>query len=422
MRRLSGTVTGSTERRSARAAWARCGVRWTPPSRAASQSSSSRSPTRNSPGGSDARAGSPRNCTTPASPAVYDIGTHDGLHFLVMGYIEGRTVADLIAEEEGLTVGWSAAIATQTCAVLATAHRKCRIHRDLKPGNLMFCPDGVEKVFDFGLAGALEPNDLSRITSTGQQLGPLTYMTPEQIRTEPVSPQTDPYALGCVLHEMLSGEPPFTGIPYEITRGHIGRRPRPVRSSTGKSQRNWASSSPPCWPRSLRTGRPQPWRSTPGSHRSYATCVRRRMRCVRRRAIRCGCGRPSWPGSVSAPPSPVRPPIPARRPGAGRHARESPPSHPKRRRRSSSRSKPRLTRRRRPARSNCGTPATRPGRSCGTTVFTEAAETPGKAVQAAAAAEGEADPEVPSGRHQLAELLFEGADYASGRRRLGQGR
>mgnify|MGYP000380349427 CR=1 FL=1 len=103
----------------------------------------------------------------PGVPAVFDVGSHDGRPFLVMQRVGGISVADLVAEQGQLPVGWAAAIAAQTCAVLSVAHRAPLVHRDLKPNNLMVEPDGGVKVLDFGLAVALDRTDLSRITRTG---------------------------------------------------------------------------------------------------------------------------------------------------------------------------------------------------------------------------------------------------------------
>ncbi len=95
--------------------------------------------------------------------------------------IRGKSVEDLIAEQDPLPVGWAAAIAAQTCAVLAVAHRSSLVHRDLKPGNLMLEPDGTVRVLDFGLAVALDRGDASRITRTGQVVGTAAHMAPEQV-------------------------------------------------------------------------------------------------------------------------------------------------------------------------------------------------------------------------------------------------
>jgi serine/threonine protein kinase len=167
----------------------------------------------------------------PGVPAIYDVGTHDGRPYLVMQRVHGISVADLIAEHSPLPIGWAAAIAAQTCAVLSVAHQASLIHRDLKPNNLMLEPDGNVKVLDFGLAVALDLTEVSKITRTGQSVGTPAYMAPEQIMASMSGPQTDLYALGCTLHEMLTGQPLFTGsTAYAVMNKQVDERPRGVRA------------------------------------------------------------------------------------------------------------------------------------------------------------------------------------------------
>jgi eukaryotic-like serine/threonine-protein kinase len=171
----------------------------------------------------------------PGVPVLYDAakvtdGPFEGRLYLVMQLVDGIRLDDLVAEQDPLPVGWAAAIAAQICAVLQCAHGRQVIHRDLKPSNLMLSHDGTVKVLDFGLAVALDATDQSRITRTNQMLGTLAYMSPEQFRGEPSAP-SDLYALGCVLHLMLTGELPFDG-PTEasIMHGQIYEKPTPVRA------------------------------------------------------------------------------------------------------------------------------------------------------------------------------------------------
>ncbi|WP_261555895.1 serine/threonine-protein kinase [Frankia tisae] len=147
----------------------------------------------------------------PGVPAVYDAGTHEGRPYLVMQRVHGISVADLVAEQGALPIGWAAAIAAQAAAVLTVAHRASLVHRDLKPANLMLEPDGTVKVLDFGLAVALDRTDLSKITLTGQHLGSPAYMAPEQVLAGLSAPATDLYALGATLFEMLTGRRLFAG-------------------------------------------------------------------------------------------------------------------------------------------------------------------------------------------------------------------
>jgi serine/threonine protein kinase len=145
----------------------------------------------------------------PGVPAVHDTGVAaDGRPYLVMQYVEGVSVADVVAEHGPLPIDWAAAIAAQTCAVLTAAHAAALVHRDLKPANLVLGPDGAVRVLDFGLAVALASGD-SQITRSGQALGTPAYMAPELVVGEPTGPATDLYSLGCTLHEMLTGRSPF---------------------------------------------------------------------------------------------------------------------------------------------------------------------------------------------------------------------
>ncbi|MEV8631132.1 serine/threonine-protein kinase [Streptosporangium sp. NPDC051023] len=165
----------------------------------------------------------------PGAPVLYDFGTFDHRLFQVMQFIAGVTVADLLSEHGPLPVPWAAAIAAQACAVLAAAHALSIYHRDLKPTNLMLCPDGSVKVLDFGLA-ILRDADSAQFTRIGQILGTPAYMAPEQIQSGVVDPRSDLYALGCVMHEMLTGEQLFTGpTEYAVFERQVKERPPAVR-------------------------------------------------------------------------------------------------------------------------------------------------------------------------------------------------
>lgn len=164
----------------------------------------------------------------PGAPVLYDFGTFDQRLFQVMQFIEGVTVADLVSEHGPLPVPWAAAIAAQACAVLSAAHALSIYHRDLKPTNLMLCPDGSVKVLDFGLA-ILREADSTRFTRVGQILGTPAYMAPEQIQRGLAGPRSDLYALGCVIHEMLTGRQLFTGpTEYAVFERQVKERPPAV--------------------------------------------------------------------------------------------------------------------------------------------------------------------------------------------------
>ena len=166
----------------------------------------------------------------PGVPSVHDTGVAaDGRPYLVMQYVDGISVADLVAEHGPLPIGWAAAIAAQTCAVLAAAHAVSLVHRDLKPANLVLGPDGAVRVLDFGLAVALGAGD-SQITRSGQTIGTPAYMAPELVVGGPTGPATDLYSLGCTLHEMLTGRSPFrASTAHAVMNQQVEQRPAGVR-------------------------------------------------------------------------------------------------------------------------------------------------------------------------------------------------
>lgn len=161
----------------------------------------------------------------PGVPVLYDFGTFEQRLFQVMQFVDGVTVADLVGEFGPLPEAWAANIAAQAAAVLAAAHEEGICHRDLKPTNLMLCPDGAVKVLDFGLA-LLKESDVAPFSRAGQILGTPSYMAPEQIQRGITEPRSDLYALGCVLHEMITGEQLFTGpTAYAVFDKHVKEAP-----------------------------------------------------------------------------------------------------------------------------------------------------------------------------------------------------
>ncbi|WP_433136080.1 serine/threonine-protein kinase [Actinomadura nitritigenes] len=165
----------------------------------------------------------------PGVPAVHDAGPFDDGLFLVMELVDGCTVADLVAEQGPLPVTWAAAIAAQVCSVLAVAHGRSLVHRDIKPQNLMVTRDATVKVLDFGVATVLDAAGIVRITRTGEIVGTPAYMAPEQLRNERATPRTDLYALGCVVYEMLAGRPVFTATsPHALGYKHLEEEPAPL--------------------------------------------------------------------------------------------------------------------------------------------------------------------------------------------------
>ena len=154
--------------------------------------------------------------------AVHDWGSVDGIYYMVMEYVAGRSVRELVNEHGVLAPAQAADVLEQTLAALQHAHRQGIVHRDVKPENLMVTRDGVVKVADFGLARAFAD---AQITEAGTVTGTVQYLAPEQLQGEPADPRTDLYALGVVAFELLTGRLPFTGeTPMGIAYKHIHER------------------------------------------------------------------------------------------------------------------------------------------------------------------------------------------------------
>ena len=138
---------------------------------------------------------------------VYDVGEHEGRPFIAMEYVDGETLADLLARRGPLPPDEVAALGIQICSALEAAHTAGLVHRDVKPHNLLLRKDGQLKLGDFGIAFALGG---TRLTMAGTVLGTAAYLAPEQARGEEVTAAADIYALGAVLYELLAGRPPRT--------------------------------------------------------------------------------------------------------------------------------------------------------------------------------------------------------------------
>ncbi len=151
------------------------------------------------------------NLQHPHILPLFDSGSADSYLFYVMPFVEGETLRDRLNREKQLPVADAVRIATEVASALDYAHRHGVVHRDIKPENILL-HDGQALVGDFGIALAASKASGSRMTETGMSLGTPHYMSPEQAMGErEITPRSDVYALGAILYEMLSGEPPFTG-------------------------------------------------------------------------------------------------------------------------------------------------------------------------------------------------------------------
>ncbi|MEW2518962.1 serine/threonine-protein kinase [Actinacidiphila alni] len=167
--------------------------------------------------------------------ALLDEASYDRL-YLVMEYVHGTSLRTVLAGAGAdgfgaslLPVSWAASIAAQICTVLSYAHAIPVVHRDLKPDNILIAADGTVKVLDFGIAKILR-SDVTRLTATGNPIGTTRYMSPEQINCGKITPLSDLYALGCVLHELLAGQPVFTGDgDFQLMRQHVDMPPQRLR-------------------------------------------------------------------------------------------------------------------------------------------------------------------------------------------------
>ena len=171
------------------------------------------------------------NLQHPHILPLFDSGEADGFLFYVMPFVEGETLRDRLTREKQLPVADAVRIAGEVAAALDYAHRHGVVHRDIKPENILL-HDGQALVADFGIALAASKAGGSRMTETGMSLGTPHYMSPEQAMGErEITGRSDVYALGCVLYEMLTGEPPFTGITAQaIVARVVTESPRPLHA------------------------------------------------------------------------------------------------------------------------------------------------------------------------------------------------
>ncbi len=167
----------------------------------------------------------------PSIVAVYDTGEDmvgpTPVPYIVMEYVDGRTLRDLLRENRRLLPERAMEISDGVLRALDYSHRNGIVHRDIKPGNVMLTRAGEVKVMDFGIARAVSDSQAT-MTQTAQVIGTAQYLSPEQARGERVDARSDLYSAGCLLYELLTGRPPFTGdSPVAIAYQHVRENPIP---------------------------------------------------------------------------------------------------------------------------------------------------------------------------------------------------
>jgi serine/threonine-protein kinase len=168
--------------------------------------------------------------------SVFDYGEENGSAFLVMELVPGEALSTILERENKLPAERTLDIVAQTASALQAAHAAGLVHRDIKPGNLLITPDGRVKITDFGIARIA---DQVPLTATGQVMGTVQYLSPEQASGHPASPATDIYSLGIVAYEALAGRRPFTGeSQVAIAMAQINEQPPPLSDEIPEPVRN----------------------------------------------------------------------------------------------------------------------------------------------------------------------------------------
>ncbi|MEG9551621.1 MULTISPECIES: serine/threonine-protein kinase [Streptomyces griseus group] len=165
----------------------------------------------------------------PHLVAVFDFGAWEDRFFLVMELVEGQSLGDLLAAQERVHPEQVALIAGQAAAGLAAAHRQGIVHRDIKPGNLMLDADGSVKIGDFGIAQFVD-DPSTALTTAGHIVGTSLYLAPERALGRTADSASDMYSLGCVVYQLLLGQPPFKSDTATATLyQHVDTPPVPLR-------------------------------------------------------------------------------------------------------------------------------------------------------------------------------------------------
>ncbi len=177
----------------------------------------------------------------PSIVGVFDSGEevlHEGggapLHvpYIVMEYVEGQTLRELLNEEKRLRPDEAARITAAVLSALEYAHDRALVHRDIKPANVMVTPQGGVKVMDFGIARALA-DTAATMTQTQAVMGTARYLSPEQAQGLDVDGRSDLYSVGCLLYELLAGRTPFQGDPVSLVYQHLGEPPKAPSTHQG---------------------------------------------------------------------------------------------------------------------------------------------------------------------------------------------
>jgi serine/threonine-protein kinase len=167
---------------------------------------------------------------------VYDYGEDSGNAYLVMELVPGESLATILDREKSLAPNRVLDIVSQTARALHEAHMAGLVHRDIKPGNLLITPNGEVKITDFGIARVA---DQVSLTATGQVMGTVQYLAPEQATGKPATPSTDVYSLGVVAYEAISGKRPFSGeTQMAIALAQINEPPPALAEAIDESIRN----------------------------------------------------------------------------------------------------------------------------------------------------------------------------------------
>ncbi|GAA1466979.1 serine/threonine protein kinase [Microbacterium thalassium] len=168
--------------------------------------------------------------------SVFDYGEENGSAFLVMELVPGEALSTILERDSTLSTDKTLDVVAQTAAALQAAHAAGLVHRDIKPGNLLITPDGRVKITDFGIARIA---DQVPLTATGQVMGTVQYLSPEQASGHPASPATDIYSLGIVAYESLAGKRPFTGeSQVAIAMAQINEQPPPLPPTVAEPVQN----------------------------------------------------------------------------------------------------------------------------------------------------------------------------------------